>query len=116
MTRPVRMMSARTFFDMEPLLRSAFIAMDDVGAERRETDGDIFGSFFSRRAVLDPLSLADHDRLTRIHVDGPAFRFHPKRSRQHHRILIELRRLARLNPSARTFHPGDAQLISFGID
>ena len=68
-----------------------------------------------RRAVLHPFSSIDDDRLAGLHIDYSVFMRDSQYALEHDSEFIELRRLSRLDPSARAAHVGDAQAGFAGV-
>src|SRR6185295_5984411 len=82
-------------------LRLGVVAMDGVGRERGETDGDVLGATGLRRAVTDPFARMCHDRLAGPHVEHAARVLDADQPLQDDRDLLELRPLSGLEPSFR---------------
>src|SRR5438034_10678195 len=89
--------------------------MNDVRRKRGETDRDVLRPFFAGRGVLHPFSARDDDRLAGADVERAAPGGHTHRAAQHDGVLVELRRLSRLDPAARTAHPRDARVRGAGV-
>ena len=60
---------------IETPLPSLAVAVDGIGGEGGQADGDVLGSFRARRAVADPFARVRDDRLTRRHVHDTALVF-----------------------------------------
>src|ERR1043166_5076146 len=91
------------------------IAMHRVHAERRHADGDVLRAVVAGRRVLHPLAFRRDDCLAGFDVRRSVARRDAKRSAQHDRVLVELRRLSRLDPAARALHPRDAHGAVAGV-
>src|SRR5438034_7034357 len=89
--------------------------MNDVRRKRGEPDRDVLRPFFAGRGVLHPFSARDDDRLAGADVERAAPGGHTHRAAQHDGVLVELRRLSRLDPAARTAHPRDARVRGAGV-
>src|SRR5262245_3240173 len=90
--------------------------MHRVGREGWYAHGDVFGAIRSRRAVADPFAGRCVDGLTGVDLERPGASFHPQDARQHNGVFVEIRRLGRLLPATRTFHPGDTERVRAGVD
>src|SRR5579885_1515015 len=89
--------------------------MDRIRRERWEAHGYVLRAFGVRRAVLDPLPGRRDDGLSGPHFLHALARPDRQPALQHHRILLELRRLTRLYPAARALHPRDAHFGRPGV-
>ena len=86
--------------------------MDRRRSERRHTDGQVFRSIGPGRTVLHPLAAPDDDCLSSADLQHTFTRGHTEQAAQHDRVLVELRRLAGLDPALRAVHVGDAEASS----
>src|SRR5690242_1963366 len=82
--------------------------MHGFGGEGRQTDGDVLGSLLAWRAVAYPLASSHHDRLPSMDIESTIARLHSQHSPQDDGVLVELRCLARLDPTGRASHVGNA--------
>lgn len=80
------------------------------GFRRKSGDahGDVFRAVRPGCAVLDPFTALRNDGLAGLDVENTGPGLYAKKSAQHDRVLIELRRLAGSDPPARAFHTRDA--------
>src|SRR5688500_1833506 len=84
------------------------VPVHGVRRERREAYRDIFGAAGFGRTVADPLAGRRDDGLAGADVQGAALVFDPQCAPEHHRDLFEVRPLARLDPTLRADHAGNA--------
>ena len=71
--------------------RAGRVTVNGVGRERRDAHRDVLGAI--GRRVLHPLARVRDDRLAGCTSISPSAWRDDHRSRQHHRVLVELRRL-----------------------
>ena len=76
----------------------------------------ILGPLGAGRAVAHPFALGGQDRLPGTDVEAAAPGLDMERAAQHHRVLVELRRLSGLDPAGGAGHAGEAQLRVSGVD
>ena len=85
------------------------IPMHGLRRECRQADGDVFCAVGIWRAVLHPFADASDDSLPGFHVEHTSLVRHAERAFEHNAEFIELRRLTRFDPAARTAHVRDAE-------
>ena len=90
--------------------------MDGFRPEGWQTDGDVFGAFFSWGAVLNPFTLIDHNRFFGRNFKILGFSPDTQHPAQDNGEFIKFRSLARFFPALRTGHPGQADTGGVGID
>src|ERR1044072_8399324 len=66
------------------------VAVDCVGREGREADGDVLGALLFGRAVLHPLAAPRDDGLARAHVERLVLRLHAQQAAQDDGVLHPL--------------------------
>lgn len=102
--------------EVVPFPLYSFIPVHGFHGEGWQADGDVFGAAFLRSGVAHPFAGAGKDCLAGGDVKRSTFVFDAQQPLQHDRELVELRRLAGLEPSLRTAHVGDAGGGGFRID
>ena len=70
--------------------RSSLVAVDGVGREGGEADGDVFGASFLGGGVADPLPRLAGDRLAGAHLDHAPLVLHLEHPLEHDRVLAEV--------------------------
>src|SRR5207237_10245102 len=91
------------------------VAMDAVRRERGQAHGNVLRALRLRRAVLDPLATARDHRLPRADVERTARVTHAQHAAQDDRVLVEVRRLSRLDPAGGAPHVRDAHRLVLRI-
>jgi hypothetical protein len=91
------------------------VAMHGFHREGRQANCEILGSRGFRRAVADPFVFVRDDSLSGANVERASGVLDAQAAVRHDSELVELRRLARLLPSARTTHVRDAHGGSAGV-
>src|SRR4051812_17781834 len=81
----------------------------------RQTNRDVFRAIRMWRAVLHPFTAMSNYRLTGRDVQRSPSVSHSQRTFEDQSEFVELRRLSRLNPTARAAHVRDAQSRFGGI-
>ena len=87
------------------------VSMHSVWRESGQTHGDVIGTLRIWRAVLHPLARPSVDGLTSSNINDSIVMCHAKQTVKHHGVLVELWRLSRLKPTARTVHVSDTESI-----
>ena len=91
------------------------IAVDGLRGEGWQADRDVFGAFRAGSAVLNPFARMSDDRLASGDVRGAVLMREAKGAFKHYGEFIELRFLARFNPTARAAHVGNAEARLTGV-
>src|SRR5450631_2509507 len=91
------------------------LAVDCVGAERRETDRDVLGAF-GPAGVSDTLAGPREDRLPGVGDRWSALMINDHRAFQDQRDLVEVRSLEGLVPVGGGEHMGDRDGFAAGVD
>ena len=90
--------------------------MDRIRGEGGQTNGQVFGAFLARGTVANPLARLGENSLPGGDDHLTALVLHLNGSAKDDRVLIELRPLAGLDPTAGGTHVGDAYASRTGVD
>src|SRR5262245_2819049 len=82
--------------------------MDRVDGKGGNANRNILSAVGTGSTVLHPFAAMSNHGFSGSNLDGTASEVHMKRSAQHDGVFIELGRLTRFDPSARTLHSSDA--------
>src|SRR5262245_61048127 len=85
------------------------IPVHGVRRESGKAYGNVFRAFRPRRAVSHPFAAANDDRLSGVDLMNCFASFHLQFTAQDDGVLVELRRLPRLAPTARARHLRDTK-------
>ena len=85
------------------------VSMDGLWGEGWQADRDVFGAFRAGSAVLNPFARMSDDRLAGGDVQRAVLTCDAKGAFKHQGEFVELRFLARFNPTARAAHVGQAE-------
>src|SRR5262245_13271592 len=89
--------------------------MHNTCGKGRDTDREVFRTFWVGRAVLYPFAAVGDDGLTCGDIRSAGTRGDAEQTLQDNRIFIKLGSLAWFKPSARASHARDADCIGIGV-
>jgi len=92
------------------------ISMSSVHRKSGQAHGDVFGSLGFGRTVLHPFAGMRDDSLTRRNIENAISVCDSEDSFQYKRVLLEIRRLPRLDPASRTLQISYADLTVAGTN